>query len=498
MPKLAQSQKLLVLLSLILMWPALLNGTPFIFPDTSSYLREADAAIYHLTGHASEWSEIIQNDPPKIENAAPAKAASVEYQSSFHKNVLLGRTIYYGFFIYIGVFLGSLWIPIALQAVATGIVIVGWTKLFIDPAKNPQNFTLTVVAVNVCALLTSLPYYISILMPDIFSGLIVLACPVLVVSWQKETIGWRLLWLCLLIFSALAHGSNILILIVLAVLALAIAPLFRRPLPWAAAAIMVIAALTGFVGEVAFKAAVQHTIGREALRPPFLSARLIADGPGTAFLKETCPASGFTYCKYQNRITPFSDNILWSEEESNGIFSATTPAIQAQIASEEMRFVREVFFRYPVWTLRTVMENAAEQSVSGGLSEFNLPFDRDRLVASKFPKNTIEALMASRGQHGDMPIGLYKVYAPVLILLSLGLLGSTWFRSSLRPYRYPAALVIAGVFANALICGAMSGAHERYQDRVIWVPILWAVLLIMTRAGPVRSAERLATPVAAD
>ena len=39
---------------LLLCWPALVNGGAFFFPDTGTYMREADTAFHELTGWQSE------------------------------------------------------------------------------------------------------------------------------------------------------------------------------------------------------------------------------------------------------------------------------------------------------------------------------------------------------------------------------------------------------------------------------------------------------------
>ena len=53
---LTKRQYMLVLFGLLLVWPAVLNRGPFLFPDTTAYLRSVDAAVVRVTGHRSAWS----------------------------------------------------------------------------------------------------------------------------------------------------------------------------------------------------------------------------------------------------------------------------------------------------------------------------------------------------------------------------------------------------------------------------------------------------------
>jgi hypothetical protein len=52
---------------------------------------------------------------------------------------------------------------------------------------------------------------------------------------------------------------------------------------------------------------------------------------------------------------------------------------------------------------------------------------------------------------------------------------------TLRRERWGAAVLLGFVtmalFGNALICGALSNPHDRYQSRLIWMPVLALSLL---------------------
>lgn len=495
MGKLSFAQRLYPFISLIFLWPALFNGTPFFFPDTSAYIREADAAVHYVTGHSSEWSTVIRKEKSpgasqsalRIEeqNATSGPAASSQYQSSFFKNVLLGRSIYYGFIAYLGVLGHSFWIPVTLQALVAGIAIVGALRHVVDPVAEPRRFRALVLNSNLVACFTPLPYYVSILMPDVFAGLLILAVAVVALGWQREAAGWRLFWFALLAVGALVHSTNILMLLALGVLSVLFAWMLKLPRRWTALSATILAALVGFAGEIAFGQAISHAMGRPPLRPPFVSVRLIADGPGTAYLRETCPESGFAYCDFQPQLSAWSDTMLWSQDPRDGIFSISPADVQVRISKEEPRFLWQVLTHHPLWTLETVTQNAAKQLSIGGLMEFNGPRGEAGMVEAKLPRATIDAILASRQEHSEMPVDLYKAYAIPLIALSLLLLSAVFFIPSLRKWRLPVALILSGVLINGIICGAMSGPHQRYQDRVMWLPVVLAAILLFAKARTV-------------
>src|SRR5437868_4592133 len=43
-------------LVVLFMWPAIYNGQPFFYPDTSSYIRGFDGGVVWLTGKKSAWT----------------------------------------------------------------------------------------------------------------------------------------------------------------------------------------------------------------------------------------------------------------------------------------------------------------------------------------------------------------------------------------------------------------------------------------------------------
>ena len=65
---------------LSLAWPALINGQPFYFPDTTAYVRSADIAVYIFSGHRvrTAWTEhyLAAMTKPRVQpGTTPAKAA---------------------------------------------------------------------------------------------------------------------------------------------------------------------------------------------------------------------------------------------------------------------------------------------------------------------------------------------------------------------------------------------------------------------------------------
>src|SRR3954451_17143715 len=111
-----------IAVALMLLWPAFVNGEPFYMPDTSSYLRGADAVVYRLTRQSSAWTaEYLKRYSPTTEARVPEAVPALH--STEPPVVLAGRSIYYGLVLYCAQWLGNFWAVAALQALLVAVAI---------------------------------------------------------------------------------------------------------------------------------------------------------------------------------------------------------------------------------------------------------------------------------------------------------------------------------------------------------------------------------------
>ncbi len=104
---------ILIVATALMLWPALVNKGPFWFFDSSSYIRVADAAVVYVTGYQSGWSDRLEVARGQdVADSAAKDAAKVEPT----RPVLLGRSIYYGFLIFLPILAFGPWGAIVLQA----------------------------------------------------------------------------------------------------------------------------------------------------------------------------------------------------------------------------------------------------------------------------------------------------------------------------------------------------------------------------------------------
>jgi hypothetical protein len=463
-------------------WPALLNGQAFIFSDTPTYIKGAAMGIEKATGIHSPW---LDGRATSAETAAGATALTDFESSPEKKGALAGRSVYYGAFLLLSSMVGTLWVAVLVQS-ALALLVIGLAATVVG-IRLPPCPLVTIVLFVVLLGGTSLPFFISMLMPDLLAALAILAIATLMLG-ATQRLWQRGFLVATIALAALSHSSVILIGGLLLATIFVLEALFGlssirqllRSTAWVAAALAV-----GVAGEVAFGAVMVKTVGEAPIRPPFLTARLLADGPGTRWVHERCQRSTYAVCKFASIAGKgTSDQFIWATDPSIGAFTLTDKATRQALGREQWRFAADVLVAYPGDVLRSTLDNLFIQFTSIGLEEFNYPDQDDRFWA-KIPPTFLKPLENSLAAEGRFPIEPFEVLQGAVLSTSIAFLAYWLTRESIdeagRRLRRLCLWVGLGVLFNALICGALSTPHERYQTRVIWLVVMLSVFAASAR-----------------
>jgi hypothetical protein len=493
---------LVVVSSIALLWPALLNGGPFWFPDSSTYIRAADAAAVTVTGHRSEWSDLLVQLPSSVRTesgtgptqSSNEPASRTRWEPS--RPILTGRSIYYGIMLYLPMRLFGPWGSIVFQSLVVAGLIV--SSLLIVARETGTDARLVVPAVvAVLTVLTPLPFYTSMLMPDVYSGVLILLLATSLVFWSKLRGMTRIGVISACAVMATFHNSHVLIAAAVAAAAFLIS--IRSSSRFRPLFLVLPVIATALVAGAAFTQAVKWQLGREPISPPFLSARITSSGPGKAYLDRHCSDSSrdFALCAHRDRLPLPSDDFLWSEQPESGIFQVVDGRQQRQIAEEDKAFFMAVLTDDPVSVLAVSADAFARLLTAFDLENFNYSSMLKANAPLKLPPAAEAQFLESRAFAGEMPVG-FTVAASVMStlgsLLLLLVAGGRLLRS--REGLFPSAvkfalLIVLGVLANALVCGAISKPGARYQMRLIWlIPAAAVVTAFAGRAGGMRTAYR--------
>jgi len=476
---------LIALLALLLLLPAAVNRGVLQFPDTTTYVRGVDAAVVAATGHSSAWSQDAKRALAASATAAPATtptassgdmSARAAPPAGEFPVVLSGRSVYYGALLYAADWLGSFWWVAIVQALVTATAALLAARRVAGRLNSPERLW-PVLAV---ALVTSVGLQVALLMPDIFAPLAILASAQIALCWRAMGRGERAFWSLLLAAAALFHSGNLLVIGLLVGVLLLWRLMTRTALCLVPIAL---ALLVGVSGEAAFGAAVRKMTGYPPVRPPFVAARLMADGPGRDYLDRACAnGSTLTLCQYRDAIPEDSDSFLWASDR--GSFMGMPPADRRRVAAEERGFVLAVLADQPLAVIGTSLRN-----IGGQLLRWQVDDIADARLGGinrdKLPPAVRAAFDSTRAAQGEFPSGYYDLLAaPVTLLalaalLALGLARRDTMPRSTRGY---VAIVLTGILLNAAVCGAFSKPHDRYQSRVIWLlPLLATAVLAGSR-----------------
>src|SRR5579871_6122675 len=239
-------------LIVLFLWPAISNRAPFYFLDTRTYIRSIDAAMNKITHTRTDWTADdtagagAQNPSPaeakRLYDIGQARTRSLGEITK--KGIMLGRSLYWAFLLYIGSVTGGFWLTIVLQSASILLAIY----LTLRTLDYPVWPTLAFVSVGL-ALLSDAAFYASFLLPDLFVGMAILGCAVLIAlkrrPERRELAGWYLF----LLGALLCHDSCILVAGSLFVFAV-IANLFRRSWSnWRGLSVIVVALITACAAQ---------------------------------------------------------------------------------------------------------------------------------------------------------------------------------------------------------------------------------------------------------
>jgi hypothetical protein len=405
--------------ALLLAWPALLNFYPILFSDTHAFLVQAGQP-------RMVW------DKPWV----------------------------YGPFLHVlhqGI---SLWLPLAAQ-----VLILSHLLFAIGGILGPRRPLDHVLLCLVLAIGSAAPWYASLLMPDIFAPVAVL-CVFGLACGERLGRGLRI-WMALLgIFAVASHLSHLL---VAAACIAAVAVLRWRRTGWAALPLLGAVAILLATNMVGY--------GRFALSPygsVFALARLVADGPAADTIRAECPQSGWLLCAWADRLPANSDDFLW--DGKGPVWTA--PDGPAGLAPEAGAILRQTVLRDPLGVARVMAANAGRQLVMTGLGDVLRPDWLEQTVLGSLRAYLAPAeqdrFFAARQMRGTLVAAASPFNLPHAVLLGLGA-AATIVLALRRQDRLLAAfsvLVLAGVLANAVATGALSGPHQRYQARIAWLLLL--------------------------
>jgi hypothetical protein len=464
-------------LIILYLWPAIWNRGPFYFLDTRTYIRSVDAALNKVTRTRTDWTTEDANSVEKQNLYDIGQAKSRSLKEITKKGIMLGRSLYWGLLLYIGCITGGFWLTIVFQS--AGVLVALYLTL--RTLGYPVWPTLVFVSVGL-AFVSDIAFFACLLLPDLFVGFALLASAILFAvrrqMGRKEIAAWYLF----LSGALLCHDTCILT--VAPLLGVAVfSNLCRRSWSnWRGISIILLALVTAYAGQSLVTFGIRRSTHQAPLRFPLLEARLIADGPGTSYLRATCPQSHFALCEYVKDFPMTSNDFLFGTDPGKSVYELASYERRRDLSAEQLRFFLAVLRYDPAGVLRTGLLNTWAQFLDFSLSNFNYRSAFKDEMERTFPETAMVQIRASLAYHQTFPAITFTALVYLFVICSLTYL--LLVQLKMLPGRVMNSLMkrvfvwaFAGLVLNAAISGGISFAQQRYQARVVWIIPLVALLV---------------------
>jgi hypothetical protein len=334
------------------------------------------------------------------------------------------------------------------------------------------------------SLTTGLAWYVCFVMPDILGPVLYLSIYLLVVA--PDTLSRRERWgvATIAAWAIGSHSTHVLLAAFVCVFLALLCLLRWPPLHARGRAIGGVAAIILLVAaaQMALHGYLYGSPTLNGNRMPYLTARIVADGPGRWYLQQHCATLPWAICTRVADLPDNDDDFLWTD---GGVWAAATPAQQQQMLQQEVPLVLATIRAYPGAQLRVSLANFRQELNNFGLWDFTAnPWMQSEL--NKVMPGALPRYLRTRQAQTRLPTDLlttvqqWVVLASTLAIAVLVPLLWRWRRWRMLGL---VAVVVPTVIANAFITSVLSEVDSRYQARVIWLIPLVAGLIVLDLLG---------------
>jgi hypothetical protein len=397
------------------------------------------------------------------------------YLARWYEGYLVpSRSTVFGLYLHFGEDSGF-WINLGIQALAS-LWILQLTLRVFGLLRPMRLLGLSLALI----LTTALPWLASMLLTDIFAGLSVLSLFILVLHGEKISAIEKFSLFAFTAFAAATHSATLAVLLGLICVGwiakpflparIAVSGLMQGTLTILAGALMLLAANFALSGKLAW------TPGGTGVA----FGRMLQDGIVARYLRDHCPQQPLKLCPYRDQLPATADAFLWGNSMFNtlGRFKGM---------DDEMGFiVTHSLADYPLWQAEAAVVATAEQLVHVATGEGSngwLPHTYG--IIERYIPAQLKAMRAAHQQHWDINFAavnwLHIPVALVSMLAVFGLLASSIWRRRLDDLTLLAATVSLALLGNAVVCGVISGPHDRYGARLVWVATFTVLLALIRR-----------------
>lgn len=432
------------LTGLILVVPALMNGSPLVYADSGAYMRLA-----------------------------------------FDLEAPVDRPIGYSMIIRACTWRATMWTVVYFQGmVASWLLFEVLRQLF---PRSGQLWRLHVLIVAGLVLLSSLPWYAAQVMPDVFAGLLALLVFLLCFGRSIGPIKTMFLFV-LLFFFTISHYSFMAMMLGMIVLL----PVMRS-LRWGRRAMGPrfwrnwTGLVTTSVAGILFVMSSNYQQGRglvlSAASDLFLAAKLCESGVMYQHLDRTCPERPQPMCARMNELNTTAMHYVWDmgapiRYDYTGLDDASRNI--SPLVHEVLTDPRN--WGSLIWSsVNATLIQLTQVTIGSGIEPYRENSTPGQVYQDKL-RHELPLYMNSLEQRGAWRLETVNMLAGPVLMIALLVIVMCWPSGSIRWQLFVIVLLMV-VVLNAAATGALANVYDRLQARVTWLLPLMAMLLAVRRSN---------------
>jgi hypothetical protein len=400
---------------------------------------------------------------------------AVNFEPSFH------RAIGYPLLIKFTGFLVSNWPLVLLQGVVVSYLIYQYLRLF---APRAQRYAWHFVTVVLLSFFSSVSWYASQLMPDVWTLIHVLSLGLILIdrraSWMKMVVYSLITYLGLL-----THLSHIpmLLLLLLTLLLLRLDRRFAAIIKRKALGIWAGLLILSFITVSSFNALNGMGFRMSLASNAFIAANLGEMGILKFYLDEQCPERDLILCEWKDKLPKETYGYLWDPngpvqqhpEGWAGANAAMAPIVHDFITKP--RYLKWLVFA----SVKSTIQQMAQIELGSGLQyaygEGTPPYWP---MKEHFKQELNEYLTSVQNKGDALPLAFFRWMNYISLMLSILILGRAVIYRHLSPQLALLLLFFfAAYFFNAAITGVLANVYERLQCRLLPLIQFLAILVYL-------------------
>lgn len=450
-----------------------LNGRPLFYFDTVGYVSQGSVALAQLGLSGSPQTGVTGHKPPKAEGVVKTVDGS---RSPFY-------SLLAGIFERLGMLEGLL----IVNAAALGLSVTLLARQIVSRHLMDANWVAVAALPLIAACFGALPFFAAYLMPDLLTPVMILTFAALAIFGPGMRPAELVLAYGIGSFAIISHLSHFPIGGLILLGSVPLAWLTRQRHWWLGPTVIALVLFTAYAQQMAFRVMSRAVAHSEVTIRPFLTARLIQDGPGYDYLAAHCPDAAIDTCALWTALQKSDDpyrltasHITFETSAQLGSFLLMTPDAQKTVADAQVSFFKAVLIENPGGVLAAFAKNSLIQA---GMFSVNMTLPTEKIAIRntavtgalsgplapgrvRYDGAWLNGLTGAQGALYAASLG----FGVMLMLLPGALPGNI---------RLLAVMILGGVLANALVCGGISQPASRYGARVIWLLPYLAVLLVL-------------------